>query len=402
MHSRFHVADEDEVRNRSDQGPHTPDVSREAHAETKPLDQVSRFLVQLFHVQVNLAVLVIIVVTVVVVYRLFGFRDPWRRCVVFALSRCLVVWHRAGLTGRRIVDFAAVDRNLPGNPGNGVLLFVLLFVPLLVLLLVLLFVFFQCLSLVSLERAAADSEIKVSLRKTHVALRGAIYTTAGPGPRSARFGIARLQKILDPRNTIIIIIYPLTARVVGVPQMISKPIFSIFPALHCPLGSAELQACPFPTGVFPPRPLSALSSSPFHCARLQKRLDPRNTIIIIIYPLIARVVGVPQMILKPIFSIFPCSPLPSGTCRTTGLSIPCCCLPTSFCVCLVFFPLLLCLARWFWPELMNGRHDHTTAICLRLFTVVRRSSCGPIACRILARTSSLVTWSLYDMCSILR
>ena len=39
---------------------------------------------------------------------------------------------------------------------------------------------------------------------------------------------------------------------------------------------------------------------------------------------------------------------------------------------------------------------------LRLFTMVRRSSCGPIACWILARTSSLVTWSLYEMCSILR
>ena len=62
-------------------------------------------------------------------------------------------------------------------------------------------------------------------------------------------------------------------------------------------------------------------------------------IIIIINPLTARVVGAPQMILQPVFSIFPCSPLPSGTCRTPGLSIPRCCLPTSSCVCLVFFPL---------------------------------------------------------------
>ena len=44
-------------------------------------------------------------------------------------------------------------------------------------------------------------------------------------------------------------------------------------------------------------------------------------IIIIINPLTARVVGAPQMILQPVFSIFPCSPLPSGTCRTPGLSI---------------------------------------------------------------------------------
>ena len=42
--------------------------------------------------------------------------------------------------------------------------------------------------------------------------------------------------------------------------------------LHFPLFSTALwdfvkpQACPFPDVVFPPLPLSALSSSPFHCA----------------------------------------------------------------------------------------------------------------------------------------
>ena len=49
------------------------------------------------------------------------------------------------------------------------------------------------------------------------------------------------------------------------------------------------------------------------------------------------------------FSLFSTAP-----CRTPGLSIPWCCLPTSSSVCLVFFPLSLCLARWFWPDLMNG------------------------------------------------
>ena len=39
---------------------------------------------------------------------------------------------------------------------------------------------------------------------------------------------------------------------------------------------------------------------------------------------------------------------------------------------------------------------------LRLFTMVRRSSCGLIACWISARTSLLITWSLYEMCTILR
>ncbi len=89
-------------------------------------------------------------------------------------------------------------------------------------------------------------------------------------------------------------------------------------------------------------------------------------IIIIINPLTARVDGAPQMILQPVFSIFPCSPLPSGTCRTPGMSIPWCCLPTSSFVRLVFFPLSLCLARWFWPDLMNGKHDHSTAVCVFL------------------------------------
>ena len=87
---------------------------------------------------------------------------------------------------------------------------------------------------------------------------------------------------------------------------------------------------------------------------------------IIINPLTARVVGAPQMILQPVFSIFPSSPLPSGTYRTPGLSIPWCCLPNSSFVRLVFFPLSLCLARWFWPDLMNRRHDHTTAVCISL------------------------------------
>ena len=92
-----------------------------------------------------------------------------------------------------------------------------------------------------------------------------------------------------------------------------------------------------------------------------------KVIIIIINPLTETVVGVPQIISQPVSSIFPCSPLPYGTWSNPGLSIPWCCL-----------------------------------LLLRLFTMVRRSSCGPIACWILARTSSLVTWSLYEMSRILR
>ena len=105
----------------------------------------------------------------------------------------------------------------------------------------------------------------------------------------------------------------------------------------------------------------------------------RLIIIIIINPLIARVVGAPQIILQPVFSIFPCSPLPSGTCRTPGLSIPWCCLPTSSSVCLVFFPLSLCLARMALAR-PDERETWPYHSSLRLFTIVRRSSCGPIAC----------------------
>ena len=83
-------------------------------------------------------------------------------------------------------------------------------------------------------------------------------------------------------------IYPLTAGIVGAPQMTSQPVFSVFP--HCPQGLGELQACPFFDVVFPPVLLSALFSSHF----------------------------------------------------------------------------TLCLERWFWPYLMNGRHDHTTSVCTSL------------------------------------
>ena len=45
------------------------------------------------------------------------------------------------------------------------------------------------------------------------------------------------------------------------------------------------------------------------------------------YLLTARVVGAPQVISQPVSAIFFCSPLPPGTWRTPGLSIPFC-LPT--------------------------------------------------------------------------
>ena len=68
---------------------------------------------------------------------------------------------------------------------------------------------------------------------------------------------------------------------------------------------------------------------------------------------------------QPVSSIILCSPLPSWTWRTLDLSISWC-LPTSFFVCLVFFNLSLCLARWLWPDLMNGRLVHIISVCVSL------------------------------------
>ena len=82
----------------------------------------------------------------------------------------------------------------------------------------------------------------------------------------------------------------------------------------------------------------------------------------VIYPLTAGIVGAPQITSKPVSSIFLCSPLPSGTWRTPSLSIPWCCLSTFFSVCLVFFPFSLLLR----PDLMNGRHVHTTSVYVSL------------------------------------
>ena len=48
--------------------------------------------------------------------------------------------------------------------------------------------------------------------------------------------------------------------------MTSQPFPPFFSVLNCPLGLGELQACLFPDVAFPPLPVSASSSSLFHCA----------------------------------------------------------------------------------------------------------------------------------------
>ena len=89
--------------------------------------------------------------------------------------------------------------------------------------------------------------------------------------------------------------------------------------------------------------------------------------IIIINPVTARVVGAPHTILQPVFSIFPCSLLPSGTSRNSRpvhslmlsshffLCPPC--LHPPFTV-----PCKVVLAR---PD--EWEQDHTSAVCVSFY-----------------------------------
>ena len=106
-------------------------------------------------------------------------------------------------------------------------------------------------------------------------------------------------------------------------------------------------------------------------------------IIILICSLSVKVVWAPQMISQPVSSIFPCSPLPSETLWTPGVSITWCCLPTSSSVCLVFFSLSLCLARWFWPDPMNGRPTLLKSYVLILMGVHQPNG-GTVHCQLSA------------------
>ena len=68
-------------------------------------------------------------------------------------------------------------------------------------------------------------------------------------------------------------------------------------------------------------------------------------------------------------------------------------------------PCLLPPFTVLWKMVLARAYERETCpyhCSLRLFIMVRRSSCGPIACWILAQTSSSITWSLYEMCSILQ
>ena len=113
-----------------------------------------------------------------------------------------------------------------------------------------------------------------------------------------------------------------------------------------------------------------------------------NNIIIIIYPLTTGVVGAPQMISQPFSSIFLFSTAlcdlansrPGNSLMlSSNLFLCLSCLLHPFTV-----PCNMVLAR---PDERETCPYHGS---LRLFAMVRRSSCGPFAVWILARTSSLV------------
>ena len=69
-------------------------------------------------------------------------------------------------------------------------------------------------------------------------------------------------------------------------------------------------------------------------------------------------------------------PLPSGTWRTSGLSIYWCSLSISSSVCLVFFLFSPCLARWFWLGLINRRHEKFLYWLITVFVPVEMTLCG--------------------------
>ena len=96
----------------------------------------------------------------------------------------------------------------------------------------------------------------------------------------------------------------------------------------------------------------------------QKKKKKKISALTFTCPLIMRVVGAPQMTSQPVSSSFLYSSLPSGTWPTPGLFTHWCCLSPLPLSALSSSPFLPCLARWFWPDLMNGLHVHTTPVCI--------------------------------------
>ena len=95
-----------------------------------------------------------------------------------------------------------------------------------------------------------------------------------------------------------------------------------------------------------PVPSQQYACRPLHftptCHWLQNVLHQLFLHLTFIYHFIVGVIGAQLMTSQSVSSIFLCSPLPSRTWWTPGLSIPWCCLPTSSSVCLLFPFTVLC------------------------------------------------------------
>ena len=231
--------------------------------------------------------------------------------------------------------------------------------------------------------------------------------------------------------------------------MISQPMFSsFFPVLHCPLGLGELQVCPFPNVVFPPFPLSGAI---FFCRSRNRSIVPpprsrfalyRYTPLIVLcrvsspplpppphdvdtHPYLCIVIHIHVIhnYLHTIMFIhvhyhhhlflncearwgatddFTTSFLHSSMFSTAPWDLANSRSVQSLMLSSHLFLGLPCLHPFTLPCKMVLARPDEREICpyhcsLRLFTMVRRSSCGPITCWILART-----WSFYEMRSILR
>ena len=109
------------------------------------------------------------------------------------------------------------------------------------------------------------------------------------------------------------------------------------------------------------------------------------------YPIVWWTVGALQMTWQPAPSN-PIASQPSSWRRPAScLSIPGCCPSISFSVCLSFSLLALCPAGLSWQALKILLRARTISICVAVF---KGFSWGPMACRVLFRTSSLEMWSL--------
>ena len=123
---------------------------------------------------------------------------------------------------------------------------------------------------------------------------------------------------------------------------------------------------------------------------------PRALITSHLCPSTLEVVGAPQMTLQQYLSILPCLPLSSGNLQTPFLFIPWYYPPISSSVFLSFLLRSLFSAELSSPcSLFSAELSSPCMwpyhLSFRFVTMVRRSSCTPIAFWILLRTSSFVT-----------